>query len=253
MTDDDLLTVLDDAVDAVRGALRTVDDWRPGTDRPGQYGIDVVADAAVVAVLVSAGLGVVSEESGAHHLDRDVVVVADPVDGSTNASRGIPWYATSLCAVDRDGARVAVVANLATGERFDARRGGGARCDGLPIRPSGVTRLGDAVVALSGMPPAGPGGWRQFRALGAAALDLCAVACGRVDAYVDVTRPSAHGAWDYLAGMLVCQEAGAVVADADGRSLTTLAHDARRSPVAAATPGLFDQLGAIRGASVGRP
>ena len=174
MTDDDLLTVLDDAVDAVRGALRTVDDWRPGTDRPGQYGIDVVADAAVVAVLVSAGLGVVSEESGAHHLDRDVVVVADPVDGSTNASRGIPWYATSLCAVDRDGARVAVVANLATGERFDARRGGGARCDGLPIRPSGVTRLGDAVVALSGMPPAGPGGWRQFRALGAAALDLCA-------------------------------------------------------------------------------
>lgn len=253
MTDDDLLAVLDDAVDAVRGALRTVDDWRPGTDRPGQYGIDVVADAAAVEVLLTAGLGVVSEESGVHHPDRPVVVVADPVDGSTNASRGIPWFATSLCAVDRHGARVAVVTNLATGERFDARRGGGARRDGLPIRPSGVTDLGDAVVALSGMPSAGPGGWRQFRALGAAALDLCAVACGRVDAYVDVTEPSAHGAWDYLAGMLVCREAGAVVADAHGRPLTVLDHAARRSPLAAATPGLLDQLGAIRGGPVVRP
>jgi myo-inositol-1(or 4)-monophosphatase len=253
MTDDDLIGVLDEAVEAVRGALAGVADWRPPTDRPGQYGIDLVADAAAVEVLLAAGLGAVSEESGTHRPDREVVVVVDPVDGSTNASRGIPWYATSLCAVDAEGARAAVVTNLATGERFDARRGGGARRDGQPITPSPVADLGDAVVALSGMPPAGTGGWRQFRALGAAALDLCAVACGRVDAYVDVTEPSAHGPWDYLGGMLVCAEAGAVVADALGRPLLTTDHAARRSPVAAATSALFDRLGPMRGAAGIRP
>ena len=67
------------------------------------------------------------------------------------------------------------------------------------------------------MPP-GWLGWKQYRALGAAALDLCAVAAGVVDAYIDCSR-SAHGPWDYLGGLLVCTEAGAVVADADGRDL----------------------------------
>ena len=65
---------------------------------------------------------------------------------------------------------------------------------------------------LSGLPP-GWLGWRQFRALGAVALDLCAVAEGRLDGYLDCS-PSAHGPWDYLGGMLVCREAGALVEDA---------------------------------------
>ena len=89
------------------------------------------------------------------------------------------------------------------------------------------------MVGLSGLPP-GWLGWRQFRALGAVALDLCAVAEGRLDGYVDCS-PSAHGPWDYLGGMLVCQEAGAVVDDAVGRDLVVLDHGARRTPVAAGT------------------
>jgi myo-inositol-1(or 4)-monophosphatase len=242
MTDDDLLEVLDATVEAVRDALAGVGDWRPSTERSGQYAIDVVADRAAVDVLLDAGLGVLSEESGIHAPEREVVVVVDPVDGSTNASRGLPWFNTSLCALDADGARAAVVTNLATGERFDAVRGGGARLDGRPIRASACDSLGDAMVALSGAPPSGPWPWRQYRTLGAAALDLCAVACGRVDAYVDATAPSAHGAWDYLGGMLVCQEAGAVVADALARPLVHRDHGATRSPVAAATPALLEEL-----------
>ena len=244
---DRVLAVLHEAADAVAGVLGDVDDWGLAGTRPGQHHSDLVADAAAVEVLVSAGLGVVSEESGMHHVDREVTVVLDPLDGSTNAFRRLPWYATSLCAVDGDGALAAVVANQATGGRYEAVRGGGARRDGDPVHPTGVTAISDALVAVSGTPTAHLG-WSQFRALGAAALDLCAVAAGQVDAYLDCSV-DAHGPWDYLGAMLVCQEAGAVVADAWGRDLVVLDHAARRTPVAAATPALLAALLAARQAS----
>jgi myo-inositol-1(or 4)-monophosphatase len=237
MRDEDLIAVLHDAASAVRTALDALADWGDAGTRPGQYLSDLAADEVALAVLDRAGLGAMSEESGLHGGDRDIVVVLDPVDGSTNASRDLPWYATSLCAVDRDGARAALVVDQAGGSRFEAVRGGGARVDGAALRPSGCTRLGDAVVGLSGYPPRWFG-WKQFRAFGAAALDLCAVAGGRFDAYVDCS-PSAHGAWDYLGGMLICREAGAVVVDAFDRPLVTLDPVARCTPVAAATPELL--------------
>lgn len=240
----EVLALLHAVADAVAAALATVDDWRRRTDRAGQYAIDLVADAAALGVLEAAGVGVLSEESALTRRDADLLVVLDPVDGSTNASRRIPWYATSACALDADGPLAAVVANQATGERFEAVRGGGARVDGRPISPSGRTTLATSVVGLSGYPPE-PFGWRQYRALGAAALDLCAVAAGRLDAYVDCSA-DAHGPWDYLGGLLVCREAGAPVADLHGRELVVREHTARRTPIAAATPALLDELVAAR-------
>lgn len=237
MRDDLLLEVLHDAATAVRTALDGLADWGDAGTRTGQYLSDVAADEAALGVLQRAGLGAMSEETDLHDGDRPVVVVLDPVDGSTNASRDLPWYATSLCAVDREGARAALVVDQAGGARFEALRGAGARVDGAPLQPSDATELGESIVGLSGYPP-WYFGWKQFRALGAVALDLCAVAGGRLDAYVDCS-PSAHGAWDYLGGMLICQEAGACVDDAWGRPLVTLDHRARRTPVAAATPTLL--------------
>jgi myo-inositol-1(or 4)-monophosphatase len=146
--------------------------------------------------------------------------------------------------VDADGARAALVVDQASGARFEAMRGGGARVAGDPLRPSSCTALGEAIVGLSGYPPHWFG-WKQFRAFGAAALDLCAVAGGRFDAYVDCS-PSAHGSWDYLGGMLVCQEAGAQVVDAFDRPLTTVEHAARRTPIAAGTSELLDAAVAAR-------
>lgn len=240
MDDARLLMVLHDTADAVRRALDRLEDWGETGGREGEHHSDLAADDAALAVVDRAGLGAMSEESGLHHGDRDIVVVIDPVDGSTNASRALPWYATSLCAVDRDGARVALVVDQAGGARYEAVRGGGARVDGQPLHPSGQEVLEESLIGLSGFPPR-YFGWKQFRALGAVALDLCAVAEGRLDGYVDCS-PGAHGSWDYLGGMLVCREAGAPVVDALGRSLTTLGHDERRTPVAAATPALLDRL-----------
>jgi myo-inositol-1(or 4)-monophosphatase len=240
MRDDQLLEVLHDAAAAVRSALDALSDWGDAGTRAGQYLSDLAADEAALLVLDRAGLGALSEETGLHHGDRDVVVVLDPVDGSTNASRDLPWYATSLCAVDGDGARAALVVDQAGGARFEAVRGGGARVDGRPLRPSAVTDLGQSMVGLSGLPPR-YFGWKQFRALGAVALDLCAVAGGRLDAFVDCSV-SAHGAWDYLGGMLICREAGATVEDAWGRPLVTLEHAVRRTPVAGATPELLEAV-----------
>ena len=240
MTDDALLEILSETVAAVRHALDGLGDWGPAGTRPGQYRSDIVADEAALAVLRGAGLGVLSEETGPHDTERDLIVALDPVDGSTNAARGIPWFATSLCVIDGGGARMALVVNQATGERFEAVRGGGARRDGGPMGPTACRALDDAVLGLTGYPPSDLG-WRQMRSLGAAALDLCAVASGHLDAYVDCST-HAHSPWDYLGGMLVCQEAGASVAEAAGRDLVTLGWRDRRVPVAAATPELLAQV-----------
>jgi myo-inositol-1(or 4)-monophosphatase len=101
--------------------------------------------------------------------------------------------------------------------------------------------LPDAIVGLAGL-PAGPLGALQSRAFGAAALDLCYVAAGRLDGYLSCTAEPHHGPWDYLGALLVCREAGAVMADRFGQDLETLEWEARRSPVAAATPSLLAEL-----------
>ena len=242
MDDDRLLRVLHSVADAVAEALASVADWGPSGRREGQYAADLIADAAALDQLRAAGLGVLSEESGVERGDAEIMVVVDPLDGSTNASRGVPWYATSLCALDRDGPLAAVVANQASGVRYEAVRGGGARRDGVLLQPggSGCRVLPEAIIGCSGLPPRHLG-WAQYRAFHAAALDLCAVADGTLDGFVDCSH-DAHGPWDYLGGLLVCREAGVEVVDALGRELVVREHEARRTPVAAATPELLSTL-----------
>lgn len=241
-TDSQLLSVLHECATAVRNALDDVADWgiAHGGAHAGQHHSDIAADAAAVAMLRDSGFGVLSEETGLHDHDRPLLAVIDPLDGSTNAARGIPWFATSVCLLDSEGARVALVVNQATGARYEAIRGGGARLDGEVITPTGARTLADSIVGLAGY-PARHFGWKQFRSLGAAALDICAVASGILDAYVDCTR-GIHGPWDYMAAMLVCTEAGAAIGELHGRDLVTRDPNERRGPVAAATPELLDAI-----------
>lgn len=236
MDDDDLLAVLGEAAAAVRRALDDTPDWSVTGGTPGQHHSDLAADSAATAVLHAAGLAVFSEESGWSGGRGPTVVVVDPLDGSTNAARGISWWATSLCAVDEVGPRVALVDDLVHGTRAVAVRGQGAQVDGDAVTASGCSDLGRAIVGLNGL-PARHLGWAQCRALGAAALDLCAVARGRLDGFLDCS-PEGLAPWDYLGATLVCREAGAVVEALDDRPLHDLAAPHRRPIVAGATDRL---------------
>jgi myo-inositol-1(or 4)-monophosphatase len=222
-------------------------DWAESGVTAGQYNVDVALDRLCVDPLLAAGYDVLSEETGIQRAPgsaRPGIVVVDPLDGSTNASLGLPWFATSLCWIVAGVPTAAMVTNLATGERFGAAAGRGARRDGQAISVAAEVSVSDAVLAISGLPDIHYG-WRQFRAMGASALDICAVARGAFDGFVDMST-DAHGVWDYAGAVLVLREAGGVVADAFGRDLIVLEHGARRTPVAASSAALFDELLEVR-------
>lgn len=243
----EIVEVLRAATGAVEDALGRQRNWGLTGSVWHQYHHDTVADEAAVKALTEAGLGVFSEESGLHNPERPVVVVLDPVDGSTNASRGLPWWAISMCAVDGEGPLAAVVSCPPTGERFEAVRGEGATRNGRPARPSGAEDIGESVITFNGYPQQNYG-WAFFRTLGAAAMDLCAVACGAVDGFVDCSA-NALAPWDYMGGLLICREAGAVVSEVYGRDLVITGPGQRRALVAAATESLAAALLAHRTAS----
>lgn len=226
-----ILSDLNKTVDQILISFDALEDWGPSGNRSDQYNSDVVADQVISDSLVASGYRILSEESENFSGDG-LVAVVDPLDGSTNASRGLPWFATSLCVVDEHGPLVAVVADLVHSVRYEAIRGKGSFKDGEKLLRTGNPELSESIIGISGLPPHNPG-WAQFRSLGAIALDLCAVADGRLDGFVDCS-PDAHGIWDYLGASLVCAEAGVEVADSRGRNLHELDRSIRRTPVAGA-------------------
>jgi fructose-1,6-bisphosphatase/inositol monophosphatase family enzyme len=250
-TNADILQVLNNTADAVSQVLATNTDWSLSGIRHTQYSVDVRADNAALAVLHEAGCAVLSEESQitGQWGDDDILVVMDPLDGSTNASRGVPWFATALCALDKSGMRASLVVNQASGkDRYWATQGGGAFHNGNQMHPSTCSSLKEAVVGVSGLASFRPQ-WSQFRALGAAALDICLVAQGVLDGWVDF---NSHGVWDYLASILICQEAGVATSEYLDRVLLVTQYDEKRTPIVAATPALLAQLREVRSQHAGR-
>lgn len=244
-TNAEILQVLNNTADAVSKVLEANTDWSLSGIRHTQYSVDVRADNAALAVLHAAGCAVLSEESQitGQWGDDDILVVMDPLDGSTNASRGVPWFATALCALDKNGMRASLVVNQASGkDRYWATQGGGAFHNGNQMHPSSCSTLKEAVVGVSGLASFRPQ-WAQFRALGAAALDICLVAQGVLDGWVDF---HSHGVWDYLASILICQEAGVATSEHLDRELLVTQYDQKRTPIVAATPALLAQLREVR-------
>ena len=102
MTPAELLALFERIGDGIRDALLPIvgSARRERTAQPGQYSIDLVADAIALRHLRGTGLAVLSEESGrTGPTDAPITVVLDPVDGSSNAARDLPYWATSMCAV----------------------------------------------------------------------------------------------------------------------------------------------------------
>lgn len=240
-----LLREVADAIGSrlVEGQGTYLDRPREPGDRPGQFRLDLIAEDVALPYFERTGLSVLSEEAGLIDRGGELIVVMDPVDGSTNASRGIPWFATSLCVLDDSGPLMSLVVNLVTRRRYEASRGGGAFRDGVPVVPSATADLSSAMLVLNGFDP-GFTRWLQYRSLGATALDLCCVGDGTVDASIDFS--GALGPWDYLGASLVLAEAGAVIEDAHGRDLFEIGHDVRRQPVAASSRDLLDQIREVR-------
>ena len=97
-----ILSDLNKTVDQILISFEALEDWGPSGNRPDQYNSDVVADQVTADSLGELGYRILSEES--ENLSGEgLVAVVDPMDGSTNASRGLPWFATSLCVVDEHG------------------------------------------------------------------------------------------------------------------------------------------------------
>jgi myo-inositol-1(or 4)-monophosphatase len=115
------------------------------------------------------------------------------------------------------------------------------------MRHSSCEKLNDAVVGVSGLASFRPE-WAQFRALGAAALDICLVAQGALDGWIDF---NSHGVWDYLASILICQEAGVATSEYLDRELLVTQYDEKRTPIVAATPALLAQLREVRSQHAG--
>ena len=110
------LVLFDELAVRVRSSVEGLSsaDRLGGGDRSGQYRLDLVADADVVDSLLASGYNVLSEESGFHDQGASLTVVVDPVDGSTNASRGLPWWASSFSLVaEVDGALTPVASLVA--------------------------------------------------------------------------------------------------------------------------------------------
>lgn len=201
---DDVLDLLVAAAEAVRDAIAPLVgrySARPDRSSDAADAADEIAERAALGVLGNGRVRVLSEGAGWVG-SGDVEVVLDPIDGTNNLVRGIPYSGPSIFAVDRAGQMTAVVLNAFTGRTFWARTGEGAYRDGerlLPIPPV----VGDVIVG--GAHDVQGGSWPRH--LGATAHTLCAVAEGRLDGY-RTPADSPDRSWDLLAGALIAAEAG---------------------------------------------
>lgn len=207
--------------------------------------MDTAAEALIVEGLreVRPDDAILGEEGGAESGTSGVRWVVDPIDGTVNYLYGLPQWGVSIAAEVDGRVEVGVVLDPSRDELYAAVRGQGATCNGVPIHASQQTALAQALVATGFgyassrrrtqakvvaqlLPQV-----RDIRRMGAASLDLCAVARGWVDAYYERGLEP----WDLAAGGLIAAEAGARVAGLHGRP-------ASGELVVAAPPALFDPL-----------
>ena len=192
---------------------------------------DKVAEDVLLRALGKAGgVRVLSEEAGGAGDPRgETLAIVDPLDGSSNFGRGIPFYCTSVAIVEggsANGATVGVVRDLVNGDAYTAVRGMGAKKNGRKISCSGEEDIAKAVIALdlsrakpeaaAGLVPLESSAARIVH-YGANALELCYLAEGRVDAFVDLR--GRMRVTDTAAAALVAQEAGATVTGPSGHEL----------------------------------
>ncbi|HEX6536695.1 MAG TPA: inositol monophosphatase family protein [Gemmatimonadaceae bacterium] len=206
-------------------------EWRAKSRTDFVSDVDTGAERVIRESLLAAvpGSCILGEELSPGAVPGDgITFIVDPLDGTTNFLHGYPEYAVSIAAVI-DGVLVAgVVHNAASGERFSATLGGGAFRGDRPIAVSTITDPARALVG-TGFPFKTPDQLDRYlpqlaavtratagvRRAGSAALDLCDVACGRFEAFWELSLAP----WDFAAGTLIIREAGGVVTTAGGEDV----------------------------------
>ena len=187
------------------------------------------------------------EEGGDHGRSSEWLWVVDPIDGTTNYSRHIPYFSCSIAVYHQGRPVVGLVTNPLVDETFLAVEGQGAFLNEAPLRSSTATSFGQALMicgfyydrgrnidlTLDGIRKFYDRGIMGIRRFGSAALDLCYLAAGRADAYFEIGL----NAWDFAAGEYIARTAGAVVTDALGHPLQL-----RKSFVVAGAPGLHPTM-----------
>ena len=192
---------------------------------PTKY-IDLVAEECIIGHLSRYPLcrTLISEEAGKVTMEgEDGTIFLDPLDGTYNAVAGIPFYALSIAYAEEGIVKDAFVRNLAGTETFTATAGKGAFLDGKPVVVSKISSLDESALSVYGR-KFDPGRAmqlgqkiRRWRLLGASALELAYVGCGRIDGFVDLR--GTLRVTDAAAGMLICTEAGGTVSDLDGEPI----------------------------------
>ncbi len=183
--------------------------------------IDKVAEDAAISVLKNYDVRIVSEEAGVLG-EGDVYVALDPIDGTFNATRGIPIYSISLCFSKGDlgSAFFGYVMNLATGDEYYTMNGKAFKNgDVIGVTKTEEISECDAIFYY----PLKNYGFKRLRIYGSAALELCFVAEGAMDCFVDIRRGAGRGflrIYDVAAGLLIAQNAGAKATDVEGNDLS---------------------------------
>lgn len=200
-----------------------------GADGTPSTRIDLAAEEAIIEVLKADGrsIRILSEEVGELILGDapEFTVVLDPLDGTYNSSVGIPFYSVSLAIASHDllDLRFGFVRNLALHEEYYAEKGKGAYLNGKKIKTSMNSNLRELCVSVYGYRQNVERtrkiykNVRRVRLFGSVALELCYVASGRLDAFVDVRK--ALRVTDVAAGQVILAEAGGFVTDGYGKLL----------------------------------
>lgn len=200
-----------------------------GADGTPTTKIDIAAEDAILEVLKADGrsMRIISEELGEKVLGTspEFSLIIDPLDGSYNASAGIPFYNVSIAVATPDVSEITFgyVKNLAVEEEYFAAPKKGAYLNEKAIEPSRNTELKKLCISAYGYRQNVArtrklySNIRRVRILGSVALELCYVASGKLDAFVDVRNTLR--VTDVAAGQLIISEAGGVVTDSSGNSI----------------------------------
>jgi len=229
----DFLQLCENAAEAIEEAIRGYTGVSAGGEYTGMGAdgtptkkIDLVAERCFLRCLRQHPICrvLVSEELGTCTMEGEKgTIFLDPIDGTFNAVAGIPFYALSVAYAEDGIVRKGYVKNLADGETFYAELGEGAYLNGEEISVSGTSLLEESAMSVYGRkfdptPVLHLGKKiRRWRLLGASAIELCYVASGRLDGFIDV-RDTLR-VTDAAAGKLICEEAGGEVTDLEGNYL----------------------------------